>query len=66
MSNIVSLASYRQPVTWTIRFTQDYEGGLSILVENVADDPRSRLAVATALRQAADTIDESVMSGDNA
>lgn len=57
LGNVVSLASRRQPVTYTVRLRQDYEGGLAVWVEGVADDERSREAVADALRRAADMIE---------
>ena len=55
--NVVSLGSRRAPVTYTVRLRQDYEGGLTVWVEGVADDERSREAVADALRRAADMIE---------
>ena len=57
--NVVSLGSRRDPVTYTVRLRQDYEGGLAVWVEGVADDPRSRQAVAEALRRAAAMIEDS-------
>ncbi len=57
---VVSIAEYRKPVTYTVRLIQDWEGGLAVWVDGVDDDPRSRKAIADALRRAADMIEESV------
>ncbi len=56
---VVSIAAYRKPVTYTVRLRQGYEGELAVWVEGVADDPRSRQAVAEALRRAADMVEQS-------
>jgi hypothetical protein len=42
-----------------VTLRQDYQGGLAVWVDDVADDPRSRKAVADALRRASDMIEES-------
>ena len=59
LGNVISLAGRRDPVTYTVRLRQDYEGGLAVWVEGVTDDPRSRGAVADALRRAAAMIEDS-------
>lgn len=55
---VVELGDRRPKVCYTVRLTQDYIGGLTVFVEDVADDPRSRQAVADALRKAAELIEE--------
>lgn len=57
-AGVVSIGAYRKPVEYTVRLRQGYEGELTIWVDDVADDPRSRQAVADALRRAADLIEE--------
>ena len=57
---VLSIGAYRTPVTYNVQLRQDYEGGLAVWVRDVADDPRSRRAVADALRRAASMIDDSV------
>lgn len=54
---VIELGDRRPKVHYTVRLTQDYEGGLSVLIEDVQDDPRSRQAVADALRKAAELIE---------
>ena len=56
---VVSIGAYRRPVTYKVTLRQDYQGGLAVWVDDVADDPRSRKAVADALRRASDMIEES-------
>lgn len=54
--NLVDLADHRPPVYYTVRLIQYWDGRLSIFVEDVADDERSRGAVADALIRAAETL----------
>ena len=56
-SRVISLNAYREPVTYTVRIRQGYNGELTVWVQDVADDLRSRKAVAAALRRAADMIE---------
>lgn len=55
--SIVDLADRRPPVSYTVRLLQHWDGRLQIFVEDVADDQRTRKAVADALRRAADGIE---------
>lgn len=57
---VVSLADRRPAVTYTVRIRHGWDGDLAVWVEDVADDERSRVAVAEALRRAATLIEESV------
>lgn len=56
MSKLIDLASHRSPVCYTIHLTEHWDGRLEIQVCDVADDERSRLAVADTLRRAADML----------
>jgi hypothetical protein len=58
-ATVIDLGDRRAPVTYTVRLRHGYDGSLAVWVENVADDPRSRHAVAYALRRAADMVEES-------
>ena len=55
MSDVINLSKRRQPVTYTVTITHHWDDTLEIFVADVADDPRSREAVADALQRAADT-----------
>ena len=55
---IIDLADHRAPVCYTVRMTQHWDGRLQVFVEDVADDDRSRQAVAKALRSAADLLEQ--------
>lgn len=46
---IIDLADKRQPVCYTVRLRQHWNGALEVFVEDIADDERSRQAVADAL-----------------
>lgn len=59
--SIVDLAHHRPPICYTIRLAQHWDGRLQITVEDVADDERSRKAVADALRRAADGIENGTL-----
>lgn len=50
---VINLADRRQPVSYTVRITQHWDGSLEVFVEDVADDERSRQSVADALARAA-------------
>lgn len=54
--DIINLANHRPPVCYTVHLTQHWNGRLEVQVENVADDERSRIAVADALMLAAEQI----------
>lgn len=47
--SIVELSEHRAPVCYTVHLRQHWNGALEVFVEDVADDPRSRQAVADAL-----------------
>lgn len=55
---VIDLANKRPPVCYTVHLAQHWDGRLQVTVQDVADDDRSRKAVADALRQAADMLDE--------
>lgn len=55
--SIVDLADHRPAVCYTVHLVQHWDGRLEIRVEDVADDERSRLAVADALRRAAEHLE---------
>ena len=57
---IVDLGDRRPPVRYTVHLTQGYDGSLAVEVVGTQDDPRSRRAVADALRRSADLIENSV------
>lgn len=54
---VIDLASKRQPVCYTVHLVQHWDGRLEIMVQDVAEDERSRLAVSDALRRAADHLE---------
>jgi len=60
MSEVISLAAKRPLVIYTVSICQDWEGSLSVSVYDLQDDPRSRQAVADALRRAADAIEDNI------
>lgn len=51
---VISIGAYCKPVTYTVQL----RGELTIWVHDVTDDPRSRQALADALRRAAEMIEE--------
>lgn len=51
--SVINLADRRQPVSYTVRITQHWDGSLEVFVEDVTDDERSRQSVADALARAA-------------
>lgn len=57
---IVELSDYRLPVNYMVRISQGYDGSLTVSVEDLQDDPRSRQAVADALRDAAKLIEDRI------
>lgn len=54
MSEVVDLNAKRAPVHYTVRLSHHWDGRVEVFVEDVADDERSRDAVADALAKAAD------------
>jgi hypothetical protein len=46
---VIELSEHRQPVCYTVHLRHHWNGALEIFVEDVADDVRSRIAVADAL-----------------
>lgn len=56
MSKVVDMTDRLPAVIYTVRLKQSHDGSLSVFVEDVADDQRSREAVADAMRRAADMI----------
>jgi hypothetical protein len=59
---VFKLSDKRPAVFYTVRLRQGWDGSLSVYVEDVQDDPRSRQAVADALRAAADLIEHGLKS----
>lgn len=57
MGDVLELADRRSSVKYTVHLTQGWDGSFSVFVEDVQDDPRSRQAVADALKTAADLIE---------
>lgn len=57
--SVIDLAQRRVPVWYTVRLGHHWDDTLEIVVEDVADNGRSRLSVADALRRAADALDSS-------
>ena len=55
---VIDLGKRRSSVTYTVTITHHWDDTLEIFVQDVADDERSRAAVADALRRAADTFGE--------
>ena len=53
MGDVVKLADRRTPVWYTIRIGHHWTDALEVIVEDVADDPRSRESVRDALRRLA-------------
>lgn len=60
---VVSLGASRPAITYTVRIRQGWEGELAVWVQDVADDKRSRLAIADALRRAAAIIEDNKPTG---
>lgn len=60
MSDVIKLSAKRPPVCYTVRLTQKWDGQLEVLVEDIQDDERSRLAVADALEHAAQMIRDGI------
>lgn len=55
--SIIELSDHRSPVCYTVHLIEHWDGRLEIHVEDVADDSRSRKAVADSLRRAADHLE---------
>ena len=53
--SVINLSDRRQPVAYTVRITHHWDDSIEVLVEDVADDERSRQSVADALARAANT-----------
>jgi len=53
MPEIIDLSARRKPVTYTVTITHHWDDTLDVFVADVADDERSRAAVADALMRAA-------------
>lgn len=51
--SVIDLGKRRAPVTYTVTITHHWDDTLDVFVQDVADDDRSRAAVADALRRAA-------------
>ncbi len=54
---VIDLADKRPPVCYTVHLTQHWDGRLQVTVQDVAEDERSRKAVAAALRDAAELLE---------
>jgi hypothetical protein len=59
-AEILDLQAKRKPVCYTVRLTQGWNGELAVLVEDVADDQRSRESIAAAMREGVDLIERGV------
>lgn len=46
---VIELSDHREPVCYTVRLRQHWNGALEVFVEDISDDLRSRQAVADAL-----------------
>jgi hypothetical protein len=60
---VIELSTKRAPVSYTVHVTQGWDGSLSLYVEDVQDDPRSRWAVADALSQSSILLKEWCQGG---
>ena len=49
MSEIIDLGARRKPVTYIVTITHDWDGTMSMLVDGVTDDARSRYSVGYAM-----------------
>lgn len=54
---VIELSEHREPVCYTVRLRQHWNGALEVFVEDIADDSRSRQAVADALALASKMLD---------
>jgi len=57
--SVIDLADRRPPVCYTVRIVQHWDGRTKFFVEDVADDERSRRAIAEKLREMADALERS-------
>lgn len=55
-AEVIDLGGKRPPVVYTVSICQGWDGSLSVEVHDLQDDPRSRHAVADAMRRAADQL----------
>lgn len=55
MSDVVKLADRRPPTCYTIHIAHHWDGKVEVMVEDLADDARSREAVGYALKLATET-----------
>lgn len=55
-TEVIDLADRRPPVCYTVHLTDHWNGTLELMVDDVSDDERSRLAVADALERAAEML----------
>lgn len=49
MTNVVELSQHRKPVTYTIHVVHHWNGEIELLINDIAEDPRSDDAVMEAL-----------------
>lgn len=63
MGKVVDLADRRPDVCWTVHITQDWNGYLSVQVEEISEDLESRKRAAEAMRRAADLIEHGELQG---
>jgi hypothetical protein len=54
--SVIDLNAKRKPVHYTVHLSHHWDGSLTIQVEDLADDQRSKMAVAWALLRAAEEI----------
>jgi hypothetical protein len=55
---IIDLSAKRPPVVYSVTVIEGWDGSLTVDVNDVQDDPRSRFAVADALSRGSDLIKE--------
>lgn len=56
--NIIDLSNRRPPIVYSVTIVEGWDGSLSVQVNDVQDDPRSRFAVADALSRGSMLIKE--------
>lgn len=56
--NVIDLGTKRPPVVYSVTICEEWDGALSVVVNDVQDDPRSRFAVADAMSRGSALIKE--------
>lgn len=62
---IISLATKRPPVIYTVIVCEEWDGSLSVVVNDIQDDPRSRFAVADAMSRGSMLVKERCQENSN-